>query len=166
MNHLRQQKCLLCSGGRIPKQQKAEETWKVVNTPEIFSKLFPQMERLLLIWKNRLISEQNMNPLLQQKCVFCRDGRLPKHKKRQTKPDLLISSVFFKASPTYEQLKKNHLQDSTNSWTKPESLTTAKKFLFKERKLPNTKQHTKSDVLQLFSKTLFKPVPPNENVAS
>ena len=31
--------------------------------------------------KNRLISEQNMNPLLQQKCVFCRDERLPKHKK-------------------------------------------------------------------------------------
>ena len=118
--------------------------------------------------KNRLISEQNMNPLLQQKCVFCRDERLPKHKKRQTKPDLLISSVFFKASPTYEQLKKkNHLQDSTNSWTKPESLTTAKKFLFKEKKLPNTKQHTKPDFfLQLFSKTFVKPVSPNENVAS
>lgn len=40
-----------------------------------------------------------MNPLLQQKCVFCRDGRLPKHKKRQTKPDLLISSVFSKHHP-------------------------------------------------------------------
>ena len=83
-------------------------------------------------------------------------------KKRQTKPDLLISSVFSKHDPPMNNffVKKNHLQDSTNSWTKPESLTTAKKFLFKERKLPNTKQHTKSDVLQLFSKTLFKPVPP------
>ena len=56
--------------------------------------------------KNRLISEQNMNPLLQQKCVFCRDERLPKHKKRQTKPDLLISSVFSKHHPPMNNFKK------------------------------------------------------------
>ena len=59
--------------------------------------------------KNRLISEQNMNPLLQQKCVFCRDERLPKHKKTANQTWLVDIFCFFKASPTYEQFFKKNI---------------------------------------------------------